>query len=201
MATKRLIAATALATLIGGCGGGEMSLTEYVDHLNALEAQASERADALAADSADIADFTPRHLQASLEQAVEIRIEVKEATDDIVPPSQVAELHDLIFDWHTRFMSVEQALAERAGTAEDTDADWTQLSESPEMAAYRTSMAEGKQICDDFQARLDATAGRGEFADTPWVPAEMAEVVEAVLGCRWFPEDPQTIYMWPPPEN
>lgn len=199
MATKRRLAVMILAMLIGGCGGGEMSLTEYVDHLNALEARASQRADALAAASEDITDFTPQHLQASLEVAVEIRMEIEEATDGIVPPAQVAELHDLIFDWQTRFMSVERALAERAGTAKDTDADWTLLSASPEMAAYRTSMAEGKQVCDDFQARLDATADRGAFADTPWIPAEMAEVVEAVLGCRWFPEDPETIYLWPPP--
>ena len=199
MATKRRLAVMILAILIGGCGGGEMSLTEYVDHLNALEARASQRADALAAASEDITDFTPQHLQASLEVAVEIRMEIEEATDGIVPPAQVAELHDLIFDWQTRFMSVERALAERAGTAEDTDADWTLLSASPEMAAYRTSMAEGKQVCDDFQARLDATADRGVFADTPWIPTEMAEVVEAVLGCGWFPEDPESVYLWPPP--
>ncbi len=198
-AMKRLAALMVLALLIGGCGTDEMSLTEYVDYLNAMEARASQRADALAAASADITDFTPQHLQASLEAAVEIRKEIEEATDGIVPPAQVAELHDLIFDWQTQFMSVEQALAARAGTTEDTDADWTQLSASPEMAAYRASLAEGKQVCNDFQARLDATADRGVFADTPWIPTEMAEVVEAVLGCRWFPEDPATVYQWPPP--
>jgi hypothetical protein len=26
----------------------------------------------------------------------------------------------------------------------------------------------------------------------------MKEVVEAVLGCAWFPEDPEDVYRYPP---
>ncbi len=48
---------------------------------------------------------------------------------------------------------------------------WTALSQSSEMAAYRPALSEGKQICDGFQARLDATAAAGAFADTPWIPS------------------------------
>ena len=32
-----------------------------------------------------------------------------------------------------------------------------------------------------------------------WVPAEMKEVVEAVLGCAWFPDNPEDVYRYPPP--
>ena len=69
------------------------------------------------------------------------------------------------------------------------------------MAANRDAIAEGKRVCTDVQAQLDATAARGVFADVPWVPAELSEVVEAVLGCEWFPENPQDVYRYPPPAN
>ena len=69
------------------------------------------------------------------------------------------------------------------------------------MAAYRAAIAEGKQVCNDFQSRLDATEQRGVFADTPWIPGEMKEVVERVLGCVWFPENPEDVYRYPPPDS
>jgi len=189
--------AASISLVAVGCGGG-LSLTEYVDDLNAMEARASDQAEALEEESAQDADFTPQDLQAVLMRAGEIRIEIQEAADDIEPPEQVADLHDLIFDWHTNFMAAEEALALRAATSEDTDADWTALSASPEMSAYREAIADGKEICDDFQAKLDATADRGAFVDVPWVPSDLVEVVEAVLGCEWFPENPEDIYRWPP---
>ena len=54
------------------------------------------------------------------------------------------------------------------------------------------------QVCIEFQSRLDATEQRGVFADTPWIPAEMKEVVERVIGCEWFPENTDDIYRYPP---
>ena len=199
MAVGRLVwFAVGLGLLLGGCGGDQMSLTEYVEHLNAIEAQASEQAEAILAQAAQVGDdLTPQDVQAGLERARAIRIDVEQAAERIEPPEQVADLHDLIFDWHARFISVEEALAARAGLARDTAADWAALSESAEMIAYRAAMAEGKQICLDFQADLDATEERGVFAESPWVPGEMAEVVEAVLGCAWFPEHPEDVYRYP----
>jgi hypothetical protein len=146
-------------------------------------------------------DFTPLDLQAILEGARVIRIDVKEATDDIEPPKQVADVHDLVFNWHTRFIPIEEALAIRAGTAADTAVDWEKLSNSPEMEAYRAAIAEGKQACTDLQAKLDATEEREVFADTPWIPGELKEVVERVLGCGMFPEHPENVYRYPPPPD
>jgi hypothetical protein len=175
-----------------------MSLTEYTDRINAIEVRASQQGEELAAQAEQIEDFTPQDLQVVLDRAREIRIAVKEATDGIEPPEQVADLHELVFDWHTKFIAIEEALASRAGTAAHTDAGWEQLSDSPEMAAYRAAIAEGKQVCTDLQAELDATEERGVFADTPWIPGEMKEVVERVLGCVWFPERPEDVYRYPP---
>ncbi len=187
-----------IALLLGGCGGGEMSMTDYGERIDAAATEASQRAEELFADAVWTADATPRQLQGLLERGLlEIRIPLQESVDGIDPPAQIADLHDLMWDWHSDFISVEQALVARVGAAEDSVEGWTALSESPEVAAYRSAIAEGKQICDGFQARLDATAAAGAFADTPWIPSEMKEVVEAALGCQWFPEDPENVYRYP----
>lgn len=200
MISKKLtVCGVSLVLLIAGCGSGEMSLTEYVAALNAVDAQASLKAEAIVASAEQIIESTPQPLQTGLELAGDIRIEVKEATDALRPPEQVADLHKLIFEWHDRFIPIEAALAVRASTAEHTDTSWTSLSESDEMYAYRAAIAEGKKMCDDFQTELDATSERGAFVDVPWIPGEMSEVVQAVLGCDWFPDRPEDLYRWPPP--
>jgi len=199
MITTRFVALVlCVALLLCGCGGGDLSLTEYTERINAAEIRASQQGEALASEAEEIVDFTPQDLRAVLDQARVIRVDVKVATDDIEPPKQIAEIHELVFDWHTEFIAIEEALAARAATAPHTDAGWTELSDSPEMAAYRAAIAEGKQVCVDFQSRLDATEERGIFEDTPWIPGEMKEVVERVLGCVWFPENPEDVYRYPP---
>jgi hypothetical protein len=86
-------------------------------------------------------------------------------------------------------------LAVRAGTAEN----WEELSDSPEMAAYRHALTEDKQQCADSQTEMNAITERREvFADTPWVPGELKDVVEAVLGCAGYPEHPEDVYRPPP---
>jgi hypothetical protein len=188
--------------LLGACGGGEVSLTEYVDQINAIAIEAGEKGAALIAAGESVEDFTPEHLRAGLERGLtEIRVPLQAAADVMEPPDQIADLHDRMWDWHGRFIVVEEALAERAGVAEDSDAGWRALSDSPEMAAYRTAIGQGKRLCTDLQAELDATSERGVYADNPWLPPRMKEVVNAVLGCEWFPEDPENVYRYPPPAS
>jgi hypothetical protein len=38
-------------------------------------------------------------------------------------------------------------------------------------------------LCLELQSRLDATAERAIFAEVPWIPGEMKEVVGLVMGC------------------
>jgi hypothetical protein len=180
-----------------GCGGGEMTLTEYAEELNAIVGRAGQRWEAyvatpqgevLVAGREQLTEFTPQDLQAALEGVWEIEIETRDAAAAIDPPEQVADLHRLLFG--INLIPTEEALAARAGTA----ADWSELSETPEMAAYRAVVAETKQVCTDFQSELDATTERGVFADVPWIPGELKEVIEAVLGCGFFAEHPEDIY-------
>ena len=197
-----MLVGVCLVLTVSGCGGSEMSLTEYVDQLNAinkrglqqyLELLASPQGEVLvAAEAAQITDFTPQDLQVGLEGVIEIAVEVKEAADAIEPPEQVADLHHRLFD--DKFTFFEEALAARAGTA----ANWEELSESPEMEAFRAAMAEDKQACIDFQAELDATADREVFADMPWIPGSLKEIVDAVLNCEFVPEIPEDLYRYPP---
>jgi hypothetical protein len=66
------------------------------------------------------------------------------------------------------------------------------------MAAYRSALAADNEVCADFQARLDATADRGVFADTPWIPGELKETVNYALGCDALPSNPDDVYRPPP---
>jgi hypothetical protein len=175
-----------------------MSLTDYVDEVNVVIDRASSRyyslvgsreGQVLIAERTHLSDFAPQDLQAALAEVRDLESDVRDSLEDIEPPEQVAELHQRLFDFSVS-IPVLDALAARAGTA----VSWEELSESPEMAAYRAQLAEDKERCTDFQTELDDTSARGAFADTPWVPAELKEVVDAALGCVGFPESPENLY-------
>jgi len=197
---RTVIAALCTALVLAACGGDDLTLTEYVDLINDAAGRAGETAARLISEGVVGDDVTPQQLQAGMERGLrEIRIPLQESVDAIDPPDQIADVHELLWSWHADFIDVEEALAARAGAAADTEEGWTALSDSPEMARYRRSLAEGKQVCVDFQADLDATEVRGAFEDTPWIPGELKEVVTAALGCQWFPDDPESVYRYPLP--
>jgi hypothetical protein len=195
---RAFLLVTLLAGLMMACSSNEMSLTEYADRLNSISERAGRQGRSLAAAAeARGGNLTPQDISRGLESARQIRLDIRDAADDIAPPAAVAELHDRIFDWHDRFITIEATLAALARDIPDTDAGWTALSASPEMAAYRSAMADGKTICAQYQGELDSTAERGGFADVPWIPDRMKEVVDVVVGCAWFPDDPASVYRWP----
>ena len=197
-----------ITLLLAGCGGGEMSLTEYVQEINAIFERGIEQYEPLATSQeglvlivgqgshlgiADqgvkLTDFAPQDLHVALERVAEIQAEALAAAAAIEPPEQIGDLHQLYF----RELPIAE-LAARAGTA----ADWYELSESAEMAAYRAALAADNEVCAEFQAKLDATAERGVFADTPWIPGELKETVNYALGCDSLPAHPEDAYRPPP---
>lgn len=200
----RLWTGLCLTLVLAACGGGEMPLTEYVDRLNVIVEQARQdygelvagpQGRVLIADAEQLANFSPQDLQAALERVREIEAEVDEATAAIDPPEQVADLHHIFFDFDGDFISAQEALAVRAGTA----ADWEELSETEEMAAYRAALAKDKQDCFDSQAQVNTIGeARGAFAETPWIPGELKELFEVALGCDGYPERPEDVYRPPP---
>ena len=107
-------------------------------------------------------------------------------------------LFGYVFDFDSEFISAQEALAVRAGTA----VDWNELSNTPEMAAYRMALAEDKRSCIDAQAHVNAIGEQGEaFADTPWIPTELKEIFAVVLGCDGYPEHPEDVYRPPATPN
>jgi len=175
-----------------GCGGGDMSLSEYVDEMNTIGARIAQQSEVVFAEAEQIA--TPSDVNAMMERVQPIRIKVLEGFEGLDPPERVADLHRLISDWMAKIILAEEALAARASAA----ASWEEFSQSSEMTAYRAALAEGKTVCADFQAKLDATAARGVFTDTPWIPGDLKEVVDAALGCESFPENPEAVFRQPP---
>jgi len=194
---RAVFSGLSLVLLVSGCGGGAMSLTEYVESVNVIVGNAAQqyesllaspRGDVLGVDRSQLNAFTPQDLQAALEQTSAIETEFKEAVEELEPPDAVADLHRFLID--PELTEVEAALAHRAGSA----ASWDELSASAEMAAYRAVLTRDRLDCFELEAELDATADRGAFADTPWLPSEMKEIVDAALGCVGFPAQPDDVY-------
>ena len=198
----RVVCASALlALIIAACGGGgELSITEYVASLNAAVDTArgeyeslvtSPEGAVLLANGEQLAEYTPQDLQAALRAVRDIEASFEESIGEVQPPEEVAEIHNFWFDFDSNFIPAQEALEARAGTA----ADWAELSESPEMAAYRTALAEDKRVCAEFEAQLSTPEEEREnLSNVPWIPSEMKQIVNAVLGCEGYPDHPEDVY-------
>lgn len=183
-----------LALMVSGCGGDEMSITEYADGLEAIGARALPQIDELQAEFSQLAEPAPDDLKTMLEGHMVVLTEALEASRALDPPPEVADLHRLIFDWNATIIQASEALAIRAATS----ADLGQVLQSEEADAYAAVLVEGSALCSRFQAELDATADRGVFDDTPWIPSKMKAVVQAFLRCGSFPENPEDVFSTPP---
>ncbi len=193
----------ALIVVAGGCGGGEMSMAEYVEAFNDItfaasrqyeEFSASPEGRILIVENDELDDFTPQDLQAGLQRIGRIESAVLEAAAAIDPPEEVAEFHSFYFAL-SPFTAAREDLAARAGSA----TDWVELSATPEMEAYRAAVAEDKANCVEFAATIDDTRDRETLGDMPWFPSELSETVEAVLACDQYPERPEALYRPPAP--
>lgn len=161
-------------------GNNRLSLTDYVERVNTMAADGRAQAERLYLDYEALTAPAVDDLATMLDQVLAIRVAVqKEFVDLGEPPDQIAELHAAIVDWQAAAIDVERALAARAGQV----SSWAELERSAELAAYNAKGAEGLVVCRELQEKLDATEARVVFADTPWIPGEMKEVVDAVLGC------------------
>ena len=185
---RHVLAGLGVGLVLVGCGGSGLSLSEYVDRLNAIGNDANPQLEVLIAELER--SRTPTAVKATMERMVALRVESIEATEALEPPQQIADLHDLFAGWEARLLAVEEALAARAGSV----AGWEEFFVSSELEAYRAALVEGKELCIEFQTRLDATADRGVFADIDWLPGELKEAVEALLGCDLFPENPENVF-------
>ncbi len=71
------------------------------------------------------------------------------------------------------------AFAKTVSSVEELDLVW----EGPEAQAIRTAEEEAIILCYAAQSQFDQTQQREAFAEVPWMPSELREVVQVALNC------------------
>ena len=171
------MASACIVFVVTACGGGSLSLTEYSELLQSAIFDMTDEFDVIEAQWASAT--TVEDGKEVLDKAVAIRTNLQNSLTDVNPPEALADLHGDLVEQLGQLLAVQEAWAVRAETADSLD----ELKESPEAVAYWDLDAEMRPLCFELQSRLDATAEREIFADVPWVPGEMKEVVSLVLSC------------------
>jgi hypothetical protein len=175
---RKMLVVGCLVVTFSACSGGGVSLTEYAETLEALTSVMIEQ---LEVGDVQMATGAPTIEDARevLTGAPDIRLEFQDALTDLDPPEEMADLHGDLVDLHARIITAQQTLAARAETATTLE----ELEQSEELTAYRVTQADAVTVCRELQARIDATADRDIFVDTPWIPGDLKEVVEVTFGC------------------
>ena len=170
-----------LACLVVACGGGSLSLQEYGTQAEELVVVVTVRIDSLDAELDSYAQ-TDEGAQTYWTRRLDARVEFLEGLESLDPPDDAVELHGIVIDLFGRLNAAEEALAARVATMETGigPAHWW---DTPEGQAANAVDEEVSSICYVAQAEFDKTEGRAAFADTPWIPSEMKEVVRVAFGC------------------
>ncbi len=174
---RRALASAGIVFVIASCGGGTLSLTEYSERLQSMRLVMIDDFDVLDAQWASAT--TVEDGKGVLNRAVAVRTELQNNLTDLNPPEELADFHADVVELNGRILAAVEAWAVRADTAGSLD----ELQTSPEALAYWNLDAEMGPLCLEVQSKLDATAEREIFAEVPWIPGEMKEVVALVMGC------------------
>jgi hypothetical protein len=177
LSMRSLLAVGCLAVVFVGCGGGDLSMADYAESVEALAFEMSAQLEE--SDAQVVAAPTIETLREVLPRALDVRAEFQEGVTALVPPDELADLHTDLVGLHARIIVAQGALAARAETA----TGFEELDESAEALAYRATQTESESLCQDLQERIDATADRAVFVDVPWIPGDMKEVVKVTFGC------------------
>jgi hypothetical protein len=173
----RALASACIVFVFAACGGSTLSLTEYSELFQSASFAMTDEFDVLEAQWASAT--TVEDGKEILDRAVTIRTDLQNSLTDLDPPKTLAEFHGDLVELLGRILATQEAWAVRAETAGSLG----ELQESSEALAYWELDAQISRLCLEFQSRLDATAERAIFAEVPWVPGEMKEVVSLVMGC------------------
>lgn len=108
--------------------------------------------------------------------------ETLEGIEAIDPAEEVVDLHETLRKIMGELLVAEEARLEFAETISSVD-ELNMVWEGP--AGQRVRAAEEKAIvlCYAAQSRFDETQDRAAFADVPWMPSELKEVVRVSLDC------------------
>jgi len=170
-----------LALTLTACGSTGPTLQEYADRAGTLITEV--RTSIATLDAQWMADApTPEGVRDYWDERLAARERFLAGLQALGPPDQVADLHDNVVGLFTKLNTAEAALAAHIGSFDTLDDHW-QGWDSPEGRAARAVDEELISICRVVQKDLDDTQAREVFADMPWLPSDMQEVVEVVLGC------------------
>jgi hypothetical protein len=175
-----VVGVVVLALLMNACSA-QPSVVDYAEEVEALVVTMNARLDGLDADLEQSWDLD--HLHTYAEQRVAARSALIDGLGSLVPPGEVAELHETALEILKRVTVAEVAMADRIMTW-TSESDIEPIWETPEGVAARTADADAIAMCLAAQAEFDQTAGRAEFENAPWIPPEMKEVILVAFGCE-----------------
>jgi len=153
-------------------------MTEYTEGLQSGASVMLDEFDVLEAQWASAT--TVEEGKQVLDRAVVIRTDLQNGLTDLNPPEALSDIHVDLVDLLGRILAATEVWAIRAETAGSID----ELQTSSEALTYWALDAEMTLLCVELQSKLDAIAAdRAVFAEVPWIPNEMKEVVGLVAGC------------------
>ena len=177
-----VVVAACLVLVVAGCGGGELTLTEYAEQVEESTTALYRTLDELTLDVAFEAP-TVEDVQDVYGGAATAFNRLHEGLEAIDPPADVDELHTAALALAADLAVAGDAFARLTEDVESED-EMGRLFSSPEALAFDAAQDKIVTFCLDRQAEFDATADRERFADTPWIPPDMQEVVLVAFGCE-----------------
>jgi hypothetical protein len=177
------IAATiaCLALILVACGGGTLTITEYAAQAEELVTTARLTIETLDAEL-DSQILTVDGVRTYWDRRMEAREEFLEGLQAFDPPDEAVDLHGVVVELLSKLNAAEKALSVRVATFETVTGpgEWW---DTPEGHAARAIDEEATALCHVAQAEFDKSEGGEAFADMPWIPSEMREVVRVAFGC------------------
>lgn len=176
-----MIVAICLATLLSGCGSGELTLGEYADELEVLVTTMNRKITVLDSDL-ESEPLTVEGTQNYFEEKIAARDELLEGFRAIEPPDEAADMHAAALDILAKLTNAERTLAQQADEIETAD-ELSELWNTQAGLALGAVDDEARAFCETAQAQFDSTTDRAAVFEGPWIPSELKEVVQVFFGC------------------
>jgi hypothetical protein len=168
--------------VVASCGGSEPTLSEYAEQVETHTTELFQTLDELTIEGTFEAP-TLEEIQTVYGGLAVAFHGLRDGLEGVEPPHDLADLHAAALEMAARLVDAGDVFAQRTEAVE-TEAEFIELFDSPEARAVESASQEIITFCLERQAEFDATADRQAFADTPWIPPEMQEVVLVAFGCE-----------------
>ena len=181
---RTIVIAICLALVMASCGADRLTEAEYAEEVESLTTTLFQRIEDLSqATGVPAGTSTMEDLRTYYNELAAAFRELWEGLEALQPPEDSAEDHVLSIDLAGGKAAAFRFLKAKIQIVDGSRDELQQLFDSPEAAAVATARDEMIAFCQEGQADFDATADREVFGDTPWLPSELQEVIQVVLGC------------------